>query len=275
MSPVTQRFLHCFLRLKDEGRVRSARAFAAALEYLPQSWSEVMNGRRDVTIDLIRRAVEVFEFNPVYIFTGEGEFFMGKQHGGGFRLVSVVSAEKADERIVHVPVAAQAGYAEGLGEVGFVQDLPTFSLPDYRFKLGTHRCFDVAGDSMEPTLFEGDRVVCSFVEPDLWESAIKNSHVYVLVTRADVVVKRVQNRLRDMAELTLLSDNQYYKPYNLSGDELREVWQVRLKISPFLNTPPARQDDLTEQLKLLQDTIRAQSKLIDHLNHTVEKLGKS
>lgn len=233
-----------------------------------------MNGRRDVTIDLIRRAVEVFEFNPVYIFTGEGDFFMGKQRGGGFRLVSVVSAEKADEKIVHVPVAAQAGYAVGLGEAEFVRDLPTFSLPDYRFKLGTHRCFDVAGDSMEPTLFEGDRVVCSFVEPDLWESGLKSNHVYVLVTRADVVVKRVQNLLRERAELTLVSDNQYYKPYNLAGEELREVWQVRLKISPFLNTPPMHLDDLTDQIKLLQDTIRAQSKLVDHLNQKVEKLGK-
>lgn len=271
MSPISLRFIECYEQLRKEGKVRSARAFAQTLEYLPQSWSEVMNHRRDVTLELIRKAVEVYDINPVYLFTGQGDLFLDHNAHQPFRLVTVLSAERGDEKIVHVPVAAQAGYAAGLGQPTFIQDLPVFTLPDYRFKMGSHRCFDVSGDSMEPTLFEGDRVICQFIEPDFWFTSVKNNHVYVVVTLSDVVVKRVQNRLRETGELVLESDNNYYTPYILPGAEIREIWQVKVKLSPFLHTPPHRNDNIQEQLRQLEEAMKLQSRLMDNMN---QKLGK-
>jgi hypothetical protein len=274
MNIVSQRFLLCFQRLRDEGRVRSARSFAQALDYLPQSWSEVINGRREVTIEIIRRAAEVFQFNPTYIFTGEGDFFLDSIPAG-FRLTTVLSAETGQEKIVHVPLAAQAGYPVGLADVNYIQNLPTFSLPDHRYLLGAHRCFDMAGDAMEPILFEGDKVIGSFVKPDFWPSSLKSNHVYVLVTISEVLVRRLENHLIDKGELYLISDNPYYKPHIIPGIEVLEIWQVRSKISPFLNTPPEHMDSLQDQVRMLQETIKAQSKIVSHLSEKIEALGKA
>ncbi|MCB0641957.1 MAG: peptidase S24, partial [Phaeodactylibacter sp.] len=188
---VTQRFIKCHDKLKETAQVRSSRQFAMELDYLPQSLSEILKGRRDVTIELLRKAVERFKVNPVYIYTGEGPMFMTEADQNSFRLLTIVTNNQDDERIVHVPVPAQAGYAGELMDPTFIEELPTFSLPDYKYQVGTHRSFDVAGDSMEPTLFEGDKVICSFLEPNLWESSLKDNFVYVIVTRGDVLVKRI------------------------------------------------------------------------------------
>jgi phage repressor protein C with HTH and peptisase S24 domain len=222
-SLVTQRFIKCHDKLKEDNRVRSSRQFAMSLEYLPQSLSEILKGRRDVTIELLRKAIMKYKMNPVYIFTGEGPMFMSEDNHKSFRVLTIVTNSDDDERIVHVPVPAQAGYAGDVSHPAFIQDLPSFTLPDYKYKVGTHRSFDASGDSMEPTLFEGDKVVCSFLEPTLWETALKDNYVYVIVTRGDVVVRRIENRLKEDKELVLLSDNGFYEPYRVSVSDIREI----------------------------------------------------
>ncbi len=271
-SVITQRFIKCHNKLKEENRVRSSRQFAMSLEYLPQSLSEIIKGRRDVTIELLRKAVEQYKINPVYIYTGEGPMFMSEEDHKSFRVLTIVTNAQDDERIVHVPVPAQAGYAGENIDPTFIQDLPTYSLPDYKYKVGTHRSFDVAGDSMEPTLFEGDKVICSYLEPTLWENSIKDNYVYVIVTRGDVLVKRVTNMISDKKQLLLISDNNYYQPFQIDLGDIREVWYVRAKISPFLPSPQNIRDLMRDEVKELQNTIQNQSKLIFNLNKTIEKL---
>jgi phage repressor protein C with HTH and peptisase S24 domain len=271
-SIVTQRFIKCHDKLREENRVRSSRQFAISLEYLPQSLSEILKGRRDVTIELLRKAVEKYKINPVYIYTGEGPMFMSEEDHKSFRVLTIVTNVQDDERIVHVPVPAQAGYSGEMTDPTFIQDLPTFTLPDYKYKVGTHRSFDVSGDSMEPTLFEGDKVVCSYLEPTLWESSIKDNYVYVIVTRGDVVVKRVTNNLKSDKQLELISDNTFYESYKVNIGDVREIWYVRAKISPFLPSPQNIKNYLQEEIMDLKDTITNQSRLIQNLNVTIEKL---
>jgi len=264
---ITQRFIKCQERLREENRVRSSRQFAIALGYLPQSLSEIQKGRRDVTIDLIRKAVELYKMNPTYLYTGEGPMFMTEETHTDFRVLTIVTNAEEDERIVHVPVPAHAGYTSDASNPTFIQDLPTFTLPDFKYKTGTHRCFDVAGDSMEPSLFEGDKVVCSYVEPMLWESAIKDNHVYVIVTRGDIVVKRVVNKLKDEKHLALHSDNNFYDTYKMNAVEIREVWLVRTKICPFLPSVPQNRNHLYEELNELKKVVQEQSRLIQELSN--------
>jgi phage repressor protein C with HTH and peptisase S24 domain len=269
---ITQRFIKCHDKLREDNQVRSSRQFALSLDYLPQSLSEILKSRRDVTIELLRKAVEVYRINPVYIYTGEGPMFMTEEDHKSFRVLTIVTNVSDDERIVHVPVPAQAGYASELTDPTFIQDLPTFSLPDYKYKVGTHRSFDVSGDSMEPTLFEGDKVICSYLEPTLWESSIKDNYVYVVVTRGDIVVKRVTNNIKKEKSLKLASDNNYYEPFDMHISDVREVWYVRAKISPFLPSPQNIQNMLHEEVKELRATITNQSRLISNLNTTIEKM---
>lgn len=272
-SIITDRFINCHNKLREDGKVRSSRMFALTLDYLPQSLSEILKGRRDVTIELLRKAVEEYNFNPTYLFTGEGSMFITGEENKGFRTLTVVTDRDDDERIVHVPVPAQAGYAGEQLDPIFMEELPTYTLPDYKYRTGTHRSFDVSGDSMQPTLFEGDKVICSFKDPSYWETSLKDNYVYVVVTRGDVLVKRVFNQIRTGRCLELHSDNDFYQPYNVPISDVREIWYVRAKISPFLPAPANIQQKLRSEVQELTSLIQQQSNLIENLQGTIEKLA--
>ncbi|WP_116105685.1 helix-turn-helix transcriptional regulator [Lewinella sp. IMCC34191] len=269
---VSQRFIKCHDKLKAEKRIRSSRAFAMSLDYLPQSLSEILKGRRDVTIELLRQAINKYKLNPVYLFTGDGPMFMTEESNQNFRVLTTITTPESEEMIVHVPLPAQSVYAGELGDPSFVESLPTFSLPDYKYKVGTHRSFDVPGDSMEPTLFEGDKIVCAFLEPTLWESGIKDNYAYVIVTRSDVVVKRVRNFLDESKELEVVSDNSFYDSYRIPLSDLREIWYVRARITPFLPSPQNIQRYVHDEMKELKATIAQQGKLINRLGASVDKV---
>lgn len=269
-SVVTQRFIKCHNKLREDKVVRSSRQFAMTLDYLPQSLSEILKGRRDVTIELLRKAVEKYKINPVYIYTGEGPMFMTEEDHKSFRVLTIVTNASDDERIVHVPTPAQAGYSSDSVDANFIQDLPSFTLPDYKYKVGTHRSFDVSGDSMEPTLFEGDKVICSFLEPTLWETAMKDGYVYVIVTRGDIQMRRVTNHLKEEKHIKLHSDNEYYEDSKVTLGEIREIWYVRAKISPFLPSPRNIQNLLRQEVRELKAALLAQTESIGKLSTMME-----
>lgn len=269
---VTQRFIKCHDKLKADSVVRSSRQFALSLDYLPQSLSEILKGRRDATVELLRSSIDRYKISPTYLFTGEGPMFMTEQDSHDFRTLTIVTSVDDNERIVHVPIPAQIAYAAELSDPSFIEDLPTFVLPDYKYSVGTHRSFDVSGDSMEPTLFEGDKVVCSFVEPTLWETGIKDNYVYVIVTKADVLVKRVNNHIRENRTLELISDNSFYERYNLRFSDIREIWYVRARISPFLPSPQNVKNFVREEVYELRKSMIQQSNIIENLNTTIKQL---
>jgi hypothetical protein len=276
-SVVTQRFIECHNKVIAERRVRSSRQFAISLDYLPQSLSEILKGRRDVTIELLRKAVEKYQFNPRYLCTGDGPLFSddeSSQIKGQFKVLTVVTDHHGDELIVHVPVSAQAGYGGQLHDPVFLQNLPSFNLPGISNHNESYRCFDVSGDSMEPTLFNAEKIVCNYIEPEAWTSAIKNNHVYVIVTAHDVLVKRVRNKIKESGHLELFSDNSFYSPYVMEASEVKEMWYVKMKISPFMPSPANVRNALHQEIDGLKRNFSDQSKLISNLNLTIEKLLK-
>ncbi len=273
-SIVTERFIKCHDKLREDKVVRSSRQFAMALDYLPQSLSEILKLRRDVTIELLRKSVEVYNINPVYLYTGDGPMFMSEDVSNNMRMLTIVTNASGDEKILHVPVPAQAGYASEINNPTFIEELPAYTLPDYKYKVGTHRSFDVAGDSMEPTLFEGDKVICSYLEPNLWTNSIKDNYVYVVVTRGDVLVKRVYNKINENKRFILVSDNDYYDPYPVDIVDVKEMWYVRAKLSPFLPSPSNISTMVHDEVKELRSTLTQQSRVIKNLNESMERFMK-
>ena len=253
-SAVTERFMQCLHKLIAENGVKSMRQFAISLEYLPQGLSEISNGRRDVTIELLRKAIEKYNFNPEYIFSGNGSKFKNEQRAD-LRVLSIVTDRDDKEYIVHVPVAAQAGYTDQFIDPEYIRDLPTYNLPYDNIRGESYRSFDVAGSSMEPTLQHGDKVVCSFIEPQYWKQAIRDGQVYVIITSDGVVVKRLINHIRTDAAIDLVSDNTSYEVSSLPITEVREIWWVRLRITPYLDRPAAQSQDLNRVLERISKLV--------------------
>jgi len=244
--------------------IKSSRQFALALDYAPQSLNFILKRNRDIPMDILRKAIEVFHLNPMYLFTGDGHFLQAEED-----IVHDTSEEKVS--ISYVPFAAEAGYGDQLTDVQYVNELPAFSLPGDSYRYGTFRCFDVSGDSMEPSLYSGEKIVCSKVEQADWLTSIRDGYVYVIVTSRSIVVKRVENRLSE-GFIQAISDNSYYESYAIQGEEIVEVWKVKEKISPFLPCPKNVRNGLHDDVESLRNTISQQSELIKELNKTMDTL---
>jgi repressor LexA len=133
-----------------------------------------------------------------------------------------------------VPVQAQAGYGVQHNEAVYLRDLPKYRIPG--FEHGNYRAFEVAGDSMEPTLNHRDIVVASYV--DNWR-LLEPGDVYVVVTAESVMLKRIRERIitGDMTVM-LYSDNPHRKPYPMDVADIAQLWRVRGYISTYLPSAP-------------------------------------
>ena len=258
ISDVTTRFLKCLDQLIEAGMVKSKRQFAFAVGYHPQGISEMASGRRDVPMDVVERAVSVFHFNPVYLFCGNGPFFKSADEDGlKLHHLTVLTDQKGAERIVHVPCPAQAGYGKSLDNPVFIQQLPSYQLPAAQFNSGTYRSFEISGSSMEPTFHQGDIAVAAFIESRYWEQGVKNDQIHIVVTKEEVLIKRILNRIRTEKIIECISDNPEYEPYIIPAKDIMEIWKVRMKLTTHLDPPesgftPGIAKQLMVQQKMLE-----------------------
>jgi len=279
-TKLTERFIECMNLIKESHHIPSTRQFSKLIDVHPQCISDVITGKREANADLISRVVLNFNVNANYIFSGNGNPISSLEEEvitetkSSEPVLAVVSNNKGAERIAYVPYAAQAGYASQFHDPIFMQNLPSFSLPDRRFQTGTHRCFEVSGDSMEPTVFAGEQVVCSFVESDLWITNVKSNYVYVIITTNGMIIKRVVNNIAANGHLEIKSDNSFYDGYKIAINDVKEIWLVTHKISPFMPSPSNIRNALHKEVDNLRLTISDQGKMIQSLNTTIEKMLK-
>lgn len=268
-SIVTQRFIKCHDQLKEDKVIRSSRQFAIALDYLPQSLSDLLKGRRDVTIELLRKAIEKYHLNPNYLFKGEEPFFLHESGESEHKTLTIVATSDKKEKVVHVPVQSQSTYANKPSNSKLISNLPSFTLPEYQYSATTHRSFEVSGNQMEPNLFEGDKVICKYIEPVHWFSAIKDYYVYVVVTKTEVHITRLLNRLQDQSKLVLMWDNEFYDPFEVDRKNIREIWQLRLRITALINAPKKLKGFLTDELTEIKVMLKNQNQMIQQIHEQV------
>ena len=130
------------------------------------------------------------------------------------------------KNIVLVPDRAMAGYALAANSPQYLTDFQRFSIPNLD---GNLIAFEISGNSMEPTITNGDIVVCEELERG---EPIRDNQVYVVVSDV-VVAKRVQ-QIKDASQvrtLRLISDNDFYKPYEVSPDEIQKILRVKCRLT--------------------------------------------
>ncbi len=265
MHEVSLRFVDCVNTLKKENKIKSIHQMAKSLDFAPQNLHNiVVKQTRDVPLDLLYKAIAMYNINPEYIMRGTGTLFTDDISIKRVQVLTVVTDNEGGERIVHVPYPAQAGYSGVQADTEFIEALPTYTIPDPLFNHGTFRSFDVKGESMEPTLFERDVVICSFIEMYNWGDDIRDNKVYVIVTHSNVVVKRVINNLRMHRHLELVSDNEEFESYRLNIGEIKEVWEVKKVIKNFDHSAP-----------LKNDASQSQDVIIGKLHDLIGKLQQS
>jgi phage repressor protein C with HTH and peptisase S24 domain len=244
---------------KMEGGNKSA--FARAINLSTGALADIVGGRLNKpSFDVLTKITLAYPaVHPTWLLTGEqpmlkpeydqvegpaaAVFQMPTQvneeeqarYGGNVRVLTVQVDQNNDENIGLVSTRAAAGYAAGgFLEREFIRTLPSFRLPDPAYRNGTFRAFQVAGDSMESTLYDRDWVICRYVEN--WARDLRDNYVHVVVTEEGLLVKRLQNRLTERGELTLHSDNPAHPVRFLDGAQVSEVWVAVAKLSrQFVN----------------------------------------
>ena len=210
--------------------------------------------------DVLSAIIDQFNINPDYLF-GKSDVML-KQDVAKIQTYSgipkVVTVNKNDEEnVVYIPVKARAGYLDGYGDSEYIETLPSFHMP--QLTNGTYRCFEVQGNSMVRTFFDGDLVFGKYVE-DLAD--IKDGRVYVIVSKNDgIVLKRVINRIEERGKLILKSDNKdgNYPTYTIDAEDIMEVWYVTMFASKQMPEPIDVYDRLHElesKLTELQEALK-------------------
>ncbi|MFD2562820.1 S24 family peptidase [Aquimarina rubra] len=210
--------------------------------------------------DLLERIIDEFNIDPEYLFGKSHHMLKQKSQEittyGGIPQVVAVNQE-GDENVVYVPIKARAGYLDGYGDTEFIETLPSFNMP--HLTNGTFRCFEVQGNSMVRTFFDGDLVFGKYVE-DL--NDIKDGRIYVIVSKNDgIVLKRVINRIEERGKLILKSDNKdgNYPTYTINSEEIVEAWYVTMFASKQMPEPVDVYDrlhDLETKIVLLEEELR-------------------
>ena len=213
------------------------------------------------------------DISPEWLLTGRGEMLKSevateviktprveiiepiKVEGRSLMPKVVVVDDDDNDRIPLVSVKAQAGYLEGYDDSNYIEELPTYSVPEMRN--GTYRMFQVSGFSMYPTLQDGSYVVGQFVEDWEW---LGDNRVCVVVTERDgVIVKRVTNRAREKGFLYCKSDNRDYKHIKVMLEDVKEIWECKAHISFEFLDPVTNYQKIAElevNVSELQDKVK-------------------
>ena len=154
---------------------------------------------------------------------------------------------RGDEQISVVSTKAQAGYLVARDLEDTLQEMETIKVPGHQGK--SVRAFEVAGDSMLPTISPGDIVIASFTERlDL----IQPKHLYVVVTHDRLLVKRLRGPVKKNEPIELLSDNRYYDPFLLPQKDLKELWQVNALLTGSI---PANTNETFDRMLVLLEML--------------------
>ena len=131
-----------------------------------------------------------------------------------------------------VPISARAGYLQGYGDLGYVDNLPTIPvLVDREYK-GNYRIFEVAGDSMldgsVSSFCDKDKVLCREVRKDLWQYKLHfKDWFFVIVHKTDgILLKQITAHDVSTGSITCHSLNSLYDDFELHLNDIVELYNV-------------------------------------------------
>ncbi len=226
---VNQRFRKVFEELEKKNLIKGKSDIAKQLGTYNHVINSILKGDRNITVDQLHKLFETYSVDANFMFGFNDAMFMGN-----FSSDSAVPTRSMDDRffggrmnITLVPNRAMAGYALEHHDEGFLSELPKFSIPNLE---GNLIAFEINGDSMYPTITNGDIVVC---EPLERGDPMRDNNVYVVVTDV-VVAKRIQ-QIKDentISQVRLISDNSaVYKPYEVDLEDIRQILKVKCRLT--------------------------------------------
>lgn len=221
------------LKILRKRRSRSQADLSHSLELTRSSLSAYEIGAAEPNFDTLVRISKFFkvpvdillkddlnEFSELRLTNLENGFDVDVS-GRKLRVLTTTVNQDNEENIELVPLAAQAGYTQGLYDPEYIKVLPTFQLP-FLDKGKKYRSFPIVGDSMPP-VSDGSFVTGEFIQN--W-NYIKDGYPYIIVLKNEgIVFKVIYNQIKKNKTLLLCSTNTFYEPYEVKIDDIMEIWK--------------------------------------------------
>ena len=190
---------------------------ADQIEISQSTLSQIENDHYTLSLAALAALEEQHGVNCNWLISGKGEVFLSNS----------TSATRSDgftgAVLPIVNVFAHAGLPEDRQREDDIMEVGHYVLPGFINTSKQYRIFPVEGQSMEPTLYEGDFAICVRLSDKL--QSIKEGSVVVVDTKVGVIIKRYYKH--DDEDLYLLdSDNPDYKPEILQREDIRQAWHV-------------------------------------------------
>ena len=167
----------------------------------------INNISKGIGAEKLQKILSTFpQLNEGWLISGEGEM-----------LKDASPAMQPDTNgIPLIPVNAVGGVLSGVSDSFLEYDCERYIVPQFS---GADFLIRVVGDSMMPKYIPGDIVACKRVTDRIW---FQWGKTYVVDTRQGVLIKRIEPSDNEGC-ITLRSENDNYKPFDLPADELHGV----------------------------------------------------
>lgn len=170
----------------------------------------VLDKKTGLSEDNIAKFIAKYpEVNSHWLLTGEGEMLKTEQ-----KAVMIPN----DKGIPLIPLDAMAGFGTGSQQL-MEYDTERYVVPEFT-ELKVDYMIRVKGSSMYPKYNSGDIVACKKLS--LNDIFFQWNKVYVLDTSQGPIIKRIDPG-KNKEHITLKSDNENYKPFELHLSQINAI----------------------------------------------------
>ncbi len=223
----------------------------AKLLGISNTTADIERGRTKLSGKVVAELLKQFNINPLWLFNESEEKHLDTTKTSV--IPKVVTVDSADnDNMVLVNAKAAAGYPQNIADTSWYQQLPAFDMPIPEFRNATYRGFQVEGDSMLPNLQQGEWVLAKGIEHIDHVSANK---MYVVVLQDSVMVKKIEKK-PNSNNITLVSLNETYPPYDIKPFQIQEIWEVSSKLT--FNVDATTEKGLLRQLQESMEELKKQ-----------------
>ena len=237
----------------------SQKGFSEKIHITQSALSQIENGKTKASTEVIHMICDQYGVNANWLMQGIGEVFAKDS------IQKVSAGAKKDMKKkdpVEIPMViadAHADYPKNVNNTKYLGNLVSYKIPG--FEEGNFRMFEVSGDSMEDTLYDGEIAITEFIEDF---KNLRDGQIYVLISNEGVLIKRVFIYQNGIDAVICRSDNQKYPSFNLQFKDVLELWEVKAKLTAeFLSKPlnePRKYFDMDDRIRKLEQQINELNK---------------
>ena len=231
--------------------------------------SQVENAKYDVSFESMVKLSEAYNINCNWLVLGIENIFLPRareERDNAEKDVFKKNRVKKDNNkddskgFPLVDADAIAGYIENFDDEVFLGTLEVYRLPGF-VNNGDRRIFQVQGDSMQPTFYDEDFLVCDLITE---KSDLKNGDLVVVVTKEAVLVKRLFFYEQDRSFYVLKSDNPDYDSLVVEITKISEIRKVTGRLTSHVDLNMNAKEDRILRLERDLLELKAQmKKLLD------------